>query len=322
MRRDGNQRVNNIDKHTNTPLSTKEKQQSENPDDDSTQGTGLIRQDAVKQEQPDHETRQTSYYKPGRFKRITASLTSHRSREFLKNPMVWLEAAALVVLIFYTAYTGRLVTITNRTLSELTIQTASSEKAAKAAKRAADIAADTLSESIEQFRIDERAWIEFDPIKPIASYPPSQGFDAWAFKYELYPRNVGKTVARDVIARVGNVGSGGDTSPSSGGRGIQMFQDGLFKDQGTGKRVQLPLVLATVLAPNTATRAPIAMGGTEPKNGFNSYLTGRIDYSDVFNIPHWMKFCVVVVNTAGEVRNCECCNDEDNNAELPPKPKR
>lgn len=84
----------------------------------------------------------------------------------------------------------------------------------------------------------------------------------------------------------------------------------------------LQTVLEAVLGPNTLARAPIVLGGGEPKFGMYHYLAGRIDYSDAFDVANWMKFCLIVVNASGETRNCECCNDEDRNPEVPPERTR
>jgi hypothetical protein len=63
----------------------------------------------------------------------------------------------------------------------------STEKAANAATSAATTATETLNKGVEQFRIDERAWIEIDKIETMAIGP--------VYRYRLYPRNVGKTAA-------------------------------------------------------------------------------------------------------------------------------
>jgi hypothetical protein len=228
------------------------------------------------------------------------NITYKTEKDWLDKLKPFVEIAGVVILSIYTIYTIKMY--------------CANKESADAAKSAADTAADTLNRSIEQFRIDERAWVEFDSIRIKTIYPPTPEFKAWSFRYELWPKNVGKTVARDVVARVGDI-MGGPPSPKD--RGIQMFQDGLFKEQGTGNPVTLPIALATVLAPNTVTRAPIMLGGTEPKNGMYHYLIGRIDYNDAFGVAHWMKFCVAIVDASGDIRNCECCNDEDRNPEVP-----
>ena len=48
--------------------------------------------------------------------------------------------------------------------------------------------------SAESFRIDERAWVEFEPVKPVPYSPRTDKFGA-LFEYDLYIKNVGKSVA-------------------------------------------------------------------------------------------------------------------------------
>ncbi len=91
-------------------------------------------------------------------------------------------------------------------------------------RKQAKTAQSALDKNIESFRIDERAWVEIETVKLKAAYPPTPGFNAWSFKYELYPKNAGKTVARDVVARAGDILGGTD-------KGIQMFQDGSFRNR-------------------------------------------------------------------------------------------
>jgi hypothetical protein len=76
------------------------------------------------------------------------------------------------------------------------------------------------------------------------------------------------------------------------------------------------------LAPSTPVQTPFSLGGTAPEYGFFDYLIGRIDYSDVFGVPHWMKFCFVITDASGKLGTCQDGNDEDRNPEVPPEPKR
>jgi hypothetical protein len=174
-------------------------------------------------------------------------------------------------------------------------------------------------ESHEQFLVDERAWIAIDSVKVKRATPPAGVIKAWSFIYDIYPKNVGKTVARHVVVRAATVGSG-PPSPGSD-RAAQLFQDGLFKDQGSGNPVVLPTVLAATLAPNSTSLAPFVMKAVEPNNGMWRYLVGRIDYDDAFGGKRWLKFCLIVANGAGDVKACGCCNDSDDNP-FPKEPRR
>lgn len=56
-------------------------------------------------------------------------------------------------------------------------------------------------QSLESFRIEERAWIEIKPIIP----QPIHNSTA-VYQYDIYPRNVGKTAARNVVTHADNFG--------------------------------------------------------------------------------------------------------------------
>src|SRR5229473_4738660 len=58
-----------------------------------------------------------------------------------------------------------------------------------------------LIEARKSFKLDERAWIE---LEPISQRPDPLNFDKdhASYRYELWLKNVGKTVASDVILRL------------------------------------------------------------------------------------------------------------------------
>ena len=55
--------------------------------------------------------------------------------------------------------------------------------------------------------MDERAWIEIEPIKPVVIAPLPLGK---VFSYSIYPKNVGRTAARNIVVRAQN--TSGDAS--------------------------------------------------------------------------------------------------------------
>ena len=175
----------------------------------------------------------------------------------------------------------------------------------------------------QNFMLDERAWIELEPIKPILLASPTAKFGA-AFRYDVYPKNVGKTAAHDVVVKA-------QSSSASIGLGshadwMKNYQDKMlldkFKENGTDKAVIVPKnPVPKILAPGTISAVPFSMNGQEPKIFSNdewvSYLVGRVDYVDQFQVPHWMKFCLFVANSRGELWACQEGNDEDHNPETP-----
>jgi hypothetical protein len=79
-----------------------------------------------------------------------------------------------------------------------------------------------------------------------------------------------------------------------------------------------------VLAPYTTSPVPFVLNGGEPKifsgsSEWVSYIVGRIDYCDEFQVSHWLKFCFFVADSKGDLWNCKEGNDEDSNPEIPPK---
>jgi hypothetical protein len=181
----------------------------------------------------------------------------------------------------------------------------------KEARRASDT-------TTRQFMQDERAWVEIEPIKPML-LDSAPKFGA-TFTCDIYPKNVGKTVATDVVVKANSVGSseelGNSRSMMANGQNKYLLDE--FTEMGTGNPVHVPQnPVPKVLAPNTTSAAPFRLTCQEPGNGMIHYLIGRIDYCDQFQVKHWLKFCYFVVNARGEIWNCQEGNDEDRNPEAP-----
>jgi hypothetical protein len=178
-----------------------------------------------------------------------------------------------------------------------------------------------LRQSIESFRIDERAWIEIEPIKLMQVYRGDSKVGA-GFRYGFYPKNFGKTEARDITFRA----APGATSSIQSGNSptwASFNQDKLLLgkvESAPDLRIDEPA--PKVLAPGITSPVPFTMDGQEPQifseDEFVSYLIGRIDYVDAFRVKHWVKFCYFVVNAKGDLWNCKEGNDEDENPEMPP----
>jgi hypothetical protein len=173
------------------------------------------------------------------------------------------------------------------------------------------IAGEALRQGTESFRIDERAWVE---IQPIAASP--------SFRYELYPKNIGKTAATNITIHALRGTTLNSISMGDNAAQLSMLQDKMLLNGGLP---DIPRVnpISKVLAPGTVAPVPFIMDGQAPqifpKDEWVSYLIGRIDYVDAFNVPHWLKFCFFVVDAKGDLWNCKEGNDEDRNPELPPR---
>lgn len=180
----------------------------------------------------------------------------------------------------------------------------------------------TTTMTAESFRVDERAWVEIEPIKPTFLSPADAKFSA-AFICNIYPKNVGKTVARDIVVKAQDIIAMEDFG--SNAEVMRNTQDkmllGQFKEMGTNKPVVVPSnPIPKVLAPNTVSPVPFRLTCQSPQtfpSGHQtiSYMVGRIDYCDQFEVRHWLKFCFYVVNARGEVWACQEGNDEDRNPE-------
>jgi hypothetical protein len=163
-----------------------------------------------------------------------------------------------------------------------------------------------------RFQPDERAWVEIGSIdKDITSPNPTLGNH---FKYGIYPRNVGKSVAHDVLIMVLEASDG--PGFKSNQRAIKVRQDRLFFEPAANKRSG-DKPEAESLAPAEQSMVPIYAGAAQPKrlsSGFfvYSYIIGKIDYIDVFGTPHWTHFCFFVGNEKGELNPCDYGNDKDN----------
>jgi hypothetical protein len=199
----------------------------------------------------------------------------------------WLEVAAVVIALIVAVLTLLAVRVANHQTKAATEQ---------------------LRFNVEAFRTDERAWIEIDSIRARAD-PPAAGFPQ-SFKYDVYLKNVGKTAARNAVLR--RVQQGGSALPSAAS--IDIAQKQLLSSTSRSDPKVPPYPLPTSFAPNAVLPIPFTIGGNVPQNNVYQAIIGRVDYADVFGTPHWMTFCFVVWNLAGDLQYCEYGNDEDNNA--------
>jgi hypothetical protein len=187
------------------------------------------------------------------------------------------------------------------------------QKQLKVAQDNAETANQSLKASVESFRIDERAWIEIEPIKP-QLLMRGEADTGDLFTCNIYLRNLGKTVATNISVRAADPMSTNGWDENA--QVVTKSQDRIPKEIPSG-RVQ------TVLAPNEISAAPFRMTCQAPQT-FKSggqlihYLIGRINYVDQFQVAHWKRFCYFVVNNRGEIWNCREGNYEDKNPETPP----
>jgi hypothetical protein len=163
---------------------------------------------ASNQGPPPNQAEDTSKQERGFFDRLKGFLSNYRIRKFCLDPRVWLEFAALIVLVWYTWYAGKQSGTMNNTLAEIRKQTCIAKQGADAATTAAKAAQDGISESrnnrvasetqskaaldasIESSRTDQRPWVSI--VRWKLSEDPSSGKD---FAIIIGPINTGKTPA-------------------------------------------------------------------------------------------------------------------------------
>jgi hypothetical protein len=115
----------------------------------------------------------------------------------IKNGEIWLIAINALLLItnivIASIYFGQ--------LQEMRKATVASERAANAAKSAADTADATLKSSKESFIIEQRPYIVVDENSPFfLEHPPTAGQQILA---NVYLKNIGRTPAVQVVTRMG-----------------------------------------------------------------------------------------------------------------------
>jgi hypothetical protein len=196
----------------------------------------------------------------------------------------------------------------------------SAKASAEAAKSAANTAAESLRQSTQQFRIDQRPWIEIDFGKPTLKVPASDQFSA-LYTYSFSLKNTGKTTAFEIQSRIPRgafmaAPSFGDDASRIASDQAMLRKETVFSGASeTDKVVLLSKRIPNVLGPGGATvDGPLELYGQELKNGMYYFLTGRIDYSDAFEVRHWTTFCVFV-GTSGVLQYCREGNEKDRNSE-------
>ena len=187
----------------------------------------------------------------------------------------------------------------------------------------------TLNKSVTDaenaFRVDERAWVELEPIKPVLFYsgPLMRNF----FKYNIYPKNVGKTVAYDITVRAFRTALMSGLSLGDDPKQMKMYQErGLLGNLYGRKPKEAEAILsrrvAGVLGPSVVSTVPFDLYGGAPQVFKNEtiydFLIGRIDYRDAFSVKHWLEFCFFVDKSSGELQYCQQGNDEDHSPEISP----
>jgi hypothetical protein len=218
---------------------------------------------------------------------------------------------------------GYQLSVMNRTLIEIQKQTTAAQTTASASLIAAQEAVKQTQNAESFFRTDERALIEIEPIVPKRGIDNQPG-PVFLYEYDLFLKNVGKTAAHGIVARAENIS--GPNAFVDSVTDIAKVQHQIFRERTIDMKSKLPLkvqpdIVPKVLGPATKTTVPFSMAGEGPQEFTKggdwraSYLVGRIDYRDIFEIHHWLTFCFAIVDVKGDLLNCKYGNNQDNNSE-------
>jgi len=194
-----------------------------------------------------------------------------------------------------------------------------------------------LKDGQANFMLDERAWIELEPMKPPKVVKDKDGTISLFYKLNL--KNVGKTVASATRLHAGFLGR--DAAFIGDERRIKAEQDKLANedretqaeverkmDQFEGKvnkqrKLNIEHWFQTVIAPGAESTVPEEMWTEYPTVGPNeTYFVGHLSYDDLFRVHHWLRFCYLVARKEGDEFTlflCQYGNNVDANLEIAPE---
>jgi hypothetical protein len=201
-------------------------------------------------------------------------------------------------------YTGWLAVFTALLVLVSAFQIGFLVSANETATKAANAARDAVEATRDATRIDQRAWVS---LKNVFTDPkiPEVG-KTIRFSVEFY--NSGKTPARKLIgnAVVDPVAKGGE--PNFSYTGDKQIAAGYMAPNSMSNADLFPAISRSTGKPGPLTQ-PLFDGIT---NGdIILYVHGRIDYEDIFGLPHWTTFCWFYLPGNGQFGACAAHNDSD-----------
>jgi hypothetical protein len=210
----------------------------------------------------------------------------YRGRTLLVAWATFIAIAVYAVLVYFQ-------------YREMINATGSSQQAVGEARRNRLQAEKYLNATIEQFRLDQRAWVAVVQTsgKPEINKP---------FDIAVLVRNTGKTFAKDfkMVLVVEPVKKG--------------QQPEFAKNQASFSRVTKSVSILTPSADYTATSSPIKNGNILADTAFKEIVNGdivvfaygRLTYKDVFGCSHWTDFCSRL-SPDSRWESCSVHNDAD-----------
>ena len=168
----------------------------------------LIGQDSPNQEPTENQTRKSAD-KTNRFRAfLTNILQGYKARQFWSDPRTWIEAGALITVVFYTVFAHQQVATMNDTLAQIKEQTGYARTSSEEAIKSARAAQEALAMARENFRKDERPYIALNPVgtQGRAQIVPSgehAGHLSMEFQLTNYGKSPGVETARDARIAIG-----------------------------------------------------------------------------------------------------------------------
>lgn len=178
-------------------------------------------------------------------------------------------------------------------------------ESAKAATDAAKAAKDSVRLTRNAMKLDQRAWIGVSLVDPIPSIPVA----GKTFAAKITITNSGRTPARNIVS----VGTLDPLTPPElpdfTYTGREKLNMGTIAPGGGGTIPFTPLHDNTTKADYIL--APEFINKLIDRTA-TVYVSGRIDYSDIFGVPHWTTYCAfLIVPFNGQFGRCESHNDTD-----------
>jgi hypothetical protein len=156
------------------------------------------------------------------------------------------------------------------------------------------------------FRLDQRAWLGVDYIRPVPLRPEV----GKPFQVIVRLKNTGKTPARNIIGTALAEPTANER-PSYDYAGRKQFRRGVIASNAGG---DIPINLSR--SPNTGEVVPLTQETFDglSRGDIKIFAHGKVDYEDIFGIPHWFTFCGKLnVPFDGHFGACADHNDIDAN---------
>jgi len=189
-----------------------------------------------------------------------------------------LEVAALFVLAAYTFAAFKQLHTMNEQLGQMKVasEQAKIDNAASITAQK-DIAQQGLAATIDNFRLDQRAWVAEDTISgfPEVDKP---------FGIQVVIKNTGKTFAKHIT-------DVGIADPVPLGSPANFWKESKVKRTGTILIPPNGTKIITLYPVRGSATAKLSQSGLDEFKSKTLYVFGRIDYADIFGCRHWTTFC-------------------------------